>query len=379
MSPVRLAVAAPGLLVALFWLWATWNFVRRARPAQVHRQGRVVLVLPLAGSPEGLPALLRALAAQSLRPALLLVAVEEGDAAAADAVRAVPLPFPVEVVVAPHVDHRGQKCSNLLAALAGLGPEDRVVVLFDADIRPQPWWLSTLASPVLEGTADLVSGYRWLQPGPSLAAQMVAWHDRALAALPRTAWMPVAWGGSLALGPSLLGEDGAAPALERTLSDDLSLARLASRRGLRLLMRRFLLLPTPLEGGAGALFGFLVRQHRIVHLHLPGLWWAGAGTSQLSLLLWLWLSFALPALLPLLPAMGALRWWLHDRIGRRVGAADPPGTRLAQLALAVTPLPDLLNALVHWASLFPRRITWRHVTYEVRGPESVRVLRRAAP
>jgi hypothetical protein len=295
------------------------------------------------------------------------------------AARAVPLPFPVEVVTAARAEDRGQKCSNLLAGLARLAPEDEVVALLDADIRPQPWWLSTLASPALEGTADLVSGYRWLMPGPSPVSQLVAWHDRALAALPRAKWMPVAWGGSLALGPAALAGGIAGAALERTLSDDLSLARMAARRGLRLLMRRFLLLPTPLDGSARATLGFLVRQHRIVHVHLPSLWWAGAVASQLSLLLWISLVLFQPLLLPLLPACGALRWALHDRIGRRVGAPDPAGTRWAQLLLAVTPVPDLLNAWVHWASLFPRRITWRHVTYHAAGPDSVRVLRRAAP
>ena len=373
------AVAALGAVAALFWLWATASFVRHAAPARVRCDGRVALILPLAGSPPGLPALLRALAVQTLPPARLIVATEEGDAAAAAAARAVPLPFPVEVVTAPPVPHRGQKCSNLLAGLARLAPEDRVAALLDADIRPQPWWLSTLASPALEGSYDIVSGYRWLQPGPSPLSQLVAWHDRTLAILPRVPWMPVAWGGSLALGPAALADGAAAAALERTLSDDLSLARMAARRGLRLLMRRILLLPTPLDGPPAAQLRFLVRQYRIVHLHLPAFWWAGALGGHASLLLWAWLAAVQPLALPLLAALGAARWALHDRIGRRVGAADPPATRAAQLLLAVSPLPDLLTAFVYWASLFPRRVTWRHVTYHATGPESVRVLRRAAP
>ena len=253
------------------------------------------------------------------------------------------------------------------------------MVLLDADIRPPRWWLSTLASPVLDGTADLVTGYRWLQPGPGLAPQLVAWLDRSVVALPRVRWMPVAWGGSLALGPAALADGAAAAALERTLSDDLALAEMAARRGLRVLTRRILLLPTPLDGSAQAVAGFVVRQHRILHLYRPALWWAGAAAAQVMSLLWFWLAWAQPVWLPLLPAWGALRWVLHDRIARRLGEADPARTRLIQLLLAISPLPDLSSAASHWASLFPRRITWRHVTYDVAGPESVRVLRRAAP
>lgn len=372
-------LAALGAIVILFWLLATLAFLWRVRPASVYRRGRVVLILPLAGAPPGLAALLRALAGQSLPPARLIVAVEEGDESAMRAARSVPLPFPVELVTAAPAAHRGQKCSNLLAGLARLTPEETVVVLLDADIRPPSWWLSTLASPVLDGTADLVTGYRWLQPGPALVPQLVAWLDRSVVALPRVRWMPVAWGGSLALGPAALAGGAAAAALERTLSDDLSLAEMAARRGLRVLTRRILLLPTPLEGSTRAMAGFMVRQHRILHLYRPALWWAGAAASQVMSLLWLWLAWAQPLGLPLLAACGALRWALHDRIARRLGQADPPRTRLTQLLLAASPLPDLSSAALHWASLFPRRITWRHVTYDVAGPESVRVLRRAAP
>lgn len=374
-----IAIGTAGGLVVLFWLLATGVFVARARLAAVHRQGRVVLILPLAGAPPRLDLLLRALAGQSLPPHRLIVAVEQGDAAAEAAVRAVPLPFPVEIVAAAPAPHRAQKCSNLLAGLGRLREGDEVAALLDADIRPQSWWLSTLASPVLAGAADLVSGYRWLQPGGGIVAQLAAWHDRTLAFLPRSARIPVAWGGSLALGPAALAEGAASRALESTLSDDLSLARMAAARGLRLLMRRILLLPTPIGGSPRALLGFLARQRRIVHLYLPVLWWTGALSSHCVLLFWVWLALTHPLFLPLLPACGAVRWALHDRVGRRVGAPDPPGTRIAQLLLALSPLPDLLDAWVAWASLFPRHVVWRHVTYHVAGPEEVRVLHRAPP
>ncbi|WP_458096647.1 hypothetical protein [Roseomonas sp. WA12] len=191
--------------------------------------------------------------------------------------------------------------------------------------------------------------------------------------------MPVAWGGSLALGPAALAGGAAAAALERTLSDDLSLAEMARRRGLRLLTRRILLLPTPLENSARAMASFTLRQHRILHLYRPALWWAGAVASQVMSLLWLWLALLQPLWLPLLPAWGALRWAMHDRIAFRLGEADPARTRIAQLLLAVSPLPDFLSCAFHWASLVPRRIDWEHVSYDVTGPENVRVLRRSAP
>ncbi|WP_458096648.1 glycosyltransferase [Roseomonas sp. WA12] len=178
-------LAALGGTVILFWLLANLVFLRRAKPAEIHCRGPVVLLLPLAGAPPDLPALLQALARQSLQPVRMIVAVEEGDEKAMLAAMSVPLPFPLEIVTAAPVAHRGQKCSNLLAGLALLTPEEPVVVLLDADIRPPSWWLSTLASLVLEGTADLVTGYRWLQPGRGVWTHFVAWLDRSVVALPR--------------------------------------------------------------------------------------------------------------------------------------------------------------------------------------------------
>ena len=81
----------------------------------------------------------------------------------------------------------------------------------------------------------------------------------------------------------------------------------------------------------------------------------------------------------MLPGAGALRWAAHEHIGRSVAQGDPARTRLIQFALAVSPLPDLLNAAMAWASFATRRMTWRHVTYEIAEPHRVRVLHRAQP
>ena len=70
----------------------------------------------------------------------------------------------IELVVAGLSPLRSQKCTNLLAALAQLDADDAYVVLLDADIRPQPWWLAMLVAPLAAGRADLVNGYRWPVP-----------------------------------------------------------------------------------------------------------------------------------------------------------------------------------------------------------------------
>jgi hypothetical protein len=117
-----LDVVLPALVPALlFAAHAVWR-LRRLRMPAVRAEGRVTLVLPLTGPVPGLEALLDALAAQTLRPRRLVVGVEStDDPAHARALALAPAcPFPVEVRVAGHVPWRGQKNTNLIAALAAL-------------------------------------------------------------------------------------------------------------------------------------------------------------------------------------------------------------------------------------------------------------------
>jgi len=115
-------------------------------------------------------------------------------------------PFPVEIRVAGHVPWRGQKNTNLIAALAALAAlaavdeADDAVVLLDGDIRPQPWWLSAAASPAIEATHDVVTGFRWqLLPGRGPVGHLVAWIDRMGAVLILPPRFGLVWGGTVGL------------------------------------------------------------------------------------------------------------------------------------------------------------------------------------
>src|SRR5205823_1925481 len=108
------------------------------------------LVLPATGPLPGLEELLGALSAQSLRPRRLIGAVECRHDPAYAPVSALAQRYPrlnIELVVAGLSPLRCQKCTNLLAALMQLEADDAHVVLLDADVRPQPWWLAGLVAP----------------------------------------------------------------------------------------------------------------------------------------------------------------------------------------------------------------------------------------
>ena len=371
------------------WLsGVVWFLAWFALPSR-HEQGAVTLVLAVTGRTAGLPLLFSALARQSLPPRRLLAVVEsEADPAFAQIAELAPtLPFPVETIVAGLDDSRSQKATNLIAALAHVDPRDDVIVLLDADIVPQDNWLSALATPALAGNADLVTGYRWHRvEGAGPVRHMVAWLDRAIALGPRFVAMGMVWGGSVAISGAALARMDLAGALSSTFSTDGAISRRARSLGLRVLTRRAVLVPTPPEGGEREAWAFKKRQLQIVHVYTPGLWAAMGVLLHME-------ACALPLLLlalggdtaagwcvALLMLIGAGRAAAHDRVGRAVGVLDRGAGLAGQVLFGMlAPFSAPFTLSLYWASAWARRIRWRHVEYEVLGPEQVRVVKRHAP
>jgi hypothetical protein len=377
------------LLATCAWLAGVVWFLRYFRAPAVEVPGRVTLLLAVTGRTEGLPPLFAALARQTLRPRRMLVAVEAETDPALAQVRELEhlLPFPIEVVVAGLDDTRSQKATNMIAALARVDADDDALVLLDADILPQDAWLSWLATPSLNGAADVVTGYRWhALDGAGPGRHVVAWLDRSLALGPRFLASGLVWGGSVAIARDALAKMDLADALSRTFSTDGAISRRARALGLRVLTRRAVLLPTPPEGGDREAIAFKTRQLQIVHVYVPSLWvWLGVALHAEALALPLALlaiagdGVAL-AFVVVIGAVGVARALLQDRVTRAVGIREGFAARAAQVVLgALAPITAPAVAALFWTSARTRIIRWRHIDYEVSGPEQVRVLRRRGP
>jgi hypothetical protein len=328
------------------------------------------------GTLPGLEDLLAALTAQSLRPRRLIVSVEAHQDPAYRRVVTLADRFPqlnIELVVAGLSPLRSQKCTNLLAALAQLEPDEEYIVMLDADIRPQPWWLAMLVAPLAAGRADLVNGYRWPMPtrmSPGIV--LVAAIDRAIAVLPRVRWTRPAWGGSLAFTRSALAVLDLPNTIERALTEDLPIGDRAAQMGLRVLTRRAIRPPTPLTGNFCEGWRFARRQYQLIRLYRPGLWCFAAFvvTTDLAarialmsnLLGW---GAALPATL-VLACLGSTATEIRLAIGRKLGVPDGIGFRVAQHLLVWTILPaPIFHASVIWGGAVRSPVVWRHVRYAV--------------
>jgi hypothetical protein len=368
--------AAIAVFYSLFALALAVLFIARLRIFDDCPFTRVNLILPATGALPGLEDLLDALAAQSLQPSRLVVAVESIDDPAYARVSALAaryLRLNVEIVIAGLSSVRSQKCTNILAALARLDHDDAPVVLLDADIRPQPWWLAMLVAPLAARRADLVNGYRWpvpttLAPGAVLATAV----DRAVAVLPRLQQVKPMWGGSLASTRGALDILDLPKTIGRTLTEDLPIGDRAAEAELRVLTRRAIRLPTPVGGSFSDLWRFGRRQYQLIRIYRSGLWSFAAFVVTTDLMARIALLSTLPnwgpgwAMILVVAGLGSITTEIRVAIGRKLGAPDGIGSRLSQHALAWMILPAAaFHASVIWGGFITSPVVWRHVRYVV--------------
>jgi hypothetical protein len=368
--------AAVAVFFALWSVALTVLFFVRLRIQDDRLAADVALVLPATGPLPGLEDLLTALTAQSLPPHRLIVAVESREDPAYARVSTLAQCYPrlnIQLVIAGLSPLRSQKCTNLLAALARLESDDAYVVLLDADIRPQPWWLAALVAPLGAARADLVNGYRWpvparLSPGIALVAAI----DRGIAVLPRVSRTRPIWGGSLGVSRKALQALDLPNTIGRTLTEDLPIGDRAAQTGLRVLTRRAIRPPTPLDGKLGELWRFGRRQYQLIRLYRGELWCFAAFVVTTDLIARIVLLSTLTAWGPALPAaviiaaLGSLAVQIRLAISRKLGVVDGIGFRLTQhlIVWAILPAP-LFHASVIWGGAVTSPVVWRHVLYVV--------------
>ncbi|MGQ0671565.1 MAG: glycosyltransferase [Hyphomicrobium sp.] len=382
------ALIAAGIVINAFSLLVALHRLGRLQRPRSERRAVATLILPLTGRAAGLDRIMASLEAQTLAPRRLIISVE--SAADPAHVRATSYvgraSFPVEIVVAGPASDQAQKCRNQIAALTLVDEADEAIVFLDGDILPTPWWLSALVSPLVDGHSDLVTGHRWQMPvEPRLGAHLVTAIDRAVTLMPRldAGFAHVVWGGSLAVSREAASTMNLAASLERTLSDDLSLAERASAAGLRILTRGALLVPSPSSLGLVAAWHFARRQYQIGRIYRPWLWWLAAAVILLRLAIWLVVLGALASggdvglLAMTMAALAVAKPYAVGEVGAKLGLPDPAEVRFVQLALGLAqPLVDVFHASVILAAAATRQVTWGHVVYSVGGPYDIRVKER---
>jgi ceramide glucosyltransferase len=363
--------------------------VRLGRPVRVGQGPPVALVVAVKGHDYEFDEFLVRLFQQDYPAFRVIFAVESADDAAVPAIekyRAI-APDRVALVVAERRKDEGQKTTNLRAAVVTLTPQDEILVLADADIWPEPDWLSRLIEPLVNGEADTVSGFAWLiVKDDRLSSYVLTAMAASIATVPRLPMLNPCWGGCTAVRRQTFVDLNIAEEWRGTLSDDLQLTNVVQAAGCRIAAPREILLRTAIKtGGFAAVTAEARRWFMLVRIYTPGtyaitlaamtfaaLGWIASVLGTLMLRLDAAVVLALALLLNWLRAQG--RALLVRRLWGETGVAE--NAQYLRLDPLVSPIATILNAIYGWSALPMKRTTWAGTTYEISGPQDVQVLKR---
>jgi len=350
----------------------------------------VAVIVPVKGD-QDLERFLQLLRAQRYPRYRIIASVEsENDPALNLLFSAQPLPgAPIEIVISGLASTCGQKVWNQLAALERLTLEDEIVAFIDADTLPTPLWLPRLVSAIVDAGMPVVTGYRWMTPADDRwSSSCLAAANASIATLPRGGLKShLCWGGSFAMRRSTLESIKLRSYWSGAISDDLQLSEALRRAGIYTGAPRQSLLLTPVSVSWIEFFSFGVRQYRLVWIHQPGSWAVAAAC------LWApptFLAFSAPSLLAGSPGAWAglaaiiIFGEIRTQFRRRIQIALWPEIRRTEIEFRrwradrlARPVWWLAHAICAAAAPVSRTVDWAGIRYQVDGPQSVTVERRA--
>jgi hypothetical protein len=171
-----------------------------------------------------------------------------------------------------------------------------------------------------------------------------------------------------------------------TLSDDLQLTNIAERIGSRIAVPREMLLRTAVHtSGMGEVIAEARRWYMLVRIHIPVAYFATVWAMTLGALGWILTvggAIALRqdalAVLALALPLSALRTCARARLVYKIWGAKGIAENLTYFKVdwLIAPIALLFSALCGWSALFMRRTTWSGITYEITGPQQVKILAR---
>jgi hypothetical protein len=370
-----------------------WGFtVGLGRPALPSTTPPVAIVMAVKGRDPEFDEALVHLFAQDYPSFRFIFSVQSSGDAAVSAIEPYRARFPdrVTLVVAGEGSDEGQKTTNLIAAVGHLKREDEILVLCDADIWPERDWLNRLVTPLAANKSDIVTGFPWLiVKDGKVASYMLTSLSASVATIPRLAIFNGAWGGTCALRQDHFNALDMKRNWRGTLSDDLQLTNIANRAGSRIAVPRELLLRTAVHtSGFGEVVAEARRWYMLIRVHMPPAFAATVGAMTFGALGWV---FAVCGALAMHPdALAALGLALVLSLLRTGGRARLVYQLWGKAGLAenrkyfmvdwlIAPVGMLFSACCGWSALFMRRTTWSGITYEVNGPQRVKVLARRPP
>ena len=371
-----------------------YHRTRLAQKSTLTDRPRVMLFVPCKGLELGLASQLEAFFTQDYGNYAVCFIVEAESDPALPVIESVRRRFPnvpSHLVVAGLATDSGQKVHNLVTATSLFAQDCDVLAFSDSDARPIPEWLGALVSR-LASTRPIVTGYRWMVPErPTFANRLVSALSNQLAGVAGPGVSNLVWGGSWLIDAAAFRRLGLPEAWRGTLSDDLTISRLARAARMKVIYEPRCLVPSPVDMTLPGMFEFIRRQYRIVRVYTPAWWWlataaAGITTAVYGGSLVLAVVAAATGGPWAIPVATGLGYYAANVLKSRIRwSGIRPFVRVSDrdfgLSTRFETIASPLAALVTLGSLLSvtlsRRLTWRGITYRLVSATHTRIEARA--
>ena len=227
-------LAAAAGVASLVQGWRFARYVHRSREAASGPLPPVVVLAPVRLADPGLAENLDALLRQDYPEYRVVFAVDSTEDPAVPVIEAAVARHgvPARIVVSGGPRGGSGKAAALACAAEELRPGDAVVVTYDADSRPHPWWLASLVGSLADGVGA-ATGYRWYAASGGIwSAVRSAWNASGYNVLTDDRYN-FSWGGATAMRRAFFDEAGIRQRWPESLSDDLVVTLAVKARGLR--------------------------------------------------------------------------------------------------------------------------------------------------
>jgi hypothetical protein len=376
-------------------VWA-WRFARlltrRIARASQETLPRTAVILSLRGADPSLGDCLDGLLRQDYPAYDVWVVVDSRTDPAWDLVQRAVVSAPPAGLRVRLLEMRRATCglrlSAILQVLAELDESYQTVALIDADVVPHRDWLRDLAGPLADPTVGPTTGIRWFTPrGPGWGtAVRYLW---GAAAASQMYAFQIPWGGSLAFRTDVLRGLGLLGQWERSLWEDSAFFRALRDAGLHLHFVPAATMVTRESTDLASCFRFIRRQMLNVRLYHPG--WpaifthgiasiaalaATAGVCAVGLAMRHWdaAAWTAGAIAAYILGLGIALALVERKIQRIAQERDAATLGIPAAVWLALPLTHLVYLACLTSAAGLRKVDWRGITYEIRGPWDVRMV-----
>ncbi len=284
------------------------------------------------------------------------------------------------------------KCSSLIQAVSDLDNAYPIIAFIDADTVAHPNWLRELVTPLIDNQVGLTTGNRWYVPTGNYWGSLVRYSGN-VSTVVQMFLFQIPWGGTLAIKTEVLNRIKLLDKWGEVLTDDMLLHKLIKQQKLqikfvpsllmlnreesslrnlqeslkRLIIGSKLYHPRWLAIVSEAYSSIIVPNVVIIvifQLLFEAQWYAAA------LLFSTYISYTIGLVLLMLLMEFGIHQILHNQ-GEKIPKLSP---FITLKMLIVIPLTQWVYGLIMLSSLWTSSITWRGITYRIKGRENIRLI-----